>query len=193
MFTTISPSRAFWYRLLRLCFFWFFRPSGEQQPDFDAVPQPLPKSQTVPALQSLAPVQKLGHSNADLLGGLLIEMPGSSGLAPVAPAVSQGNPPNLFAPASSFGDPVFSSSWQSGANAPGGALGTGTALPVGQQSQMLMQQYGMNNPLPEPSLLDTSDLKLNDGGGILAPSVKPFLTDSAVSTRPAVSQQWFYF
>lgn len=182
------------------------RPSGgEQQQDLDIAPQSIPKVQTVPTFQPLAPSQKSDPSSSDLLGGLLIGTPSSSTpaqainqeaiptLLPAFPAqphaFEQAKPPNAYTSAD-FGTPMLNPSWQLGSSASAGH-GMGAAFPTGQQvpyaqSHQLMHQYGMTSMQPQPSLLDTSDSLGVSGSGILAPAVKPTSNASTVSSQSSV-------
>lgn len=159
------------------------RPSGGQLQLSDDSPVSLPKSQTVPSLQSLSPPRKPDPTNTDLLGSLLLDLP----TAPPAALNSQqqfsapGMAPSIQ---QTHSNPLFSPTWQPGPNA---SLMPGSTFPGVQQFPTTLP--ASHQPVP-PSLLDTGDMTFqNSMSGVLAPSVKAAAVDVTTSSQTMTASQ----
>lgn len=162
----------------------FRRPSGGQLRLSEDAPASLPKSQTVPTLQSLSPSRKQEPSNTDLLGGLLIDMPTAP---PQAAALNslQFNVPGMAPSIPQATVSLFSPTWQPGPNA--SAVPGSTFHGLQQFPQQAMPFAASHQPEPA-SLLDSGDLAFQSSiSGVLAPSVKPAAVDVTTNSQTLVS------
>lgn len=170
-------------------YFYRKRPSGGQLQLSDDSPSSLPKSQTVPTLQSLSSPKKSEATNADLLGSLLIDMPTAP---PGALHSQQLNAPGMAPsiPPQTQSVPLFSPTWQPGPNV---SVVPGSTFPGIQPFPQAQLIAASHQPAPS-SLLDTGDMTFqNSMGEVLAPSVKPAVVDvTATSSQTLVSGFSFY-